>query len=208
MPSSLRPLSTLASLAKLTLGRLLPQPNRNYSLGLLVEASDLPHGEWTQSTQQTYRMGVISNRKNPITVRARKAKTTAARRLFSADGEEAASLIFTVMPYATDGDASVKVSEFGENHHKVLSKIVKIEQFAVVQPPEANDFGSNTCVEYHWQTPEGLRYGKGLAMQIDNILLSVTCTKNGDTVGWSEVFKMTTLQSKKIRSRLTGSQFS
>ncbi len=107
------PFTTLASLAQLTFGRLLPKPNKRFTVSLLLEESELFDAGWKKTLQQSWPMGVVKDRTDPIYVRARESKSTSSRRMFKKTSDVYADSIMTsVSPFVSAEDAAIVVTRF------------------------------------------------------------------------------------------------
>jgi hypothetical protein len=186
------------SLARLILPRLSLQPNRKYSLSLLLDDSGLPGSDWIRVVQQTLRTGAL-NRHDPINIRADQIKSTSARRLFK-NPVNSDSILIEVTPLASHVDASTRVDTFVERHVPRISGISNMTGYEVIEEPGSCELRPFKCVQYTWGVQGRMRTNRSVAGAFQNIFVYANYTSYENPMAWQSILDLASLQCEKIRT--------
>jgi hypothetical protein len=193
------------SIDKVTLLQFVPQPNKKFSLSLLLEESELPGSGWQRTVDQTFRTGALRKR-DPINTRAKSIKSTSARRGFK-NSANSDSILVEVTPFASHEDASIRAENFVEPLIRRLSKVVNVIDHEVMEGPGLRELDPYRCLQYRFRTQAGgIRSSRGLAGAVDEYGVHVGVVSDTTPWEWQAILDLTSLQVKKIREVIgTGS---
>jgi hypothetical protein len=188
----------IAAISELAFVQLLPKPTKKYSVSMLPITEDLPGEGWVKNSDQSWRIGVAKDGSSPKALRAKAIKSTRSRREFVRE-PDLERVLFSVAPYASDDDAGELINEFEENTHKMVSRVLNLDDFTTFDQIESRALGNSKCVEYRWDALGRIRVARAVAARVKNVYFSVTCQKYGVPTPWPYVFEMAILQSAKVR---------
>jgi hypothetical protein len=191
-------IARIATISQLAFIQMLPKPTKKYSVSMLPITEDLRGEGWVKKSEQSWRIGVAGDGTSPKALRAKAIKSTRARREFVRE-LDLERMLFSVAPYASDEDAGELINEFEENTHKMVTRVLNLDDFTTFDQVDSRALGNSKCVEYRWDALGRVRVARAVAARVKNVYFNVTCQKYDVPTPWPFVFDMAILQSNKVR---------
>ncbi len=189
----------LLGAAKVAVAMHGSQPNKERSVGLLLDPDEVPGGEWYTDLQQDM-VAHAFNKGDPEILRAKSIQSTASRRLLKTNANRR-SIFIEVGPFANSDDAMAWAASADDRTRRSMSGLMNLQEFALINDIELKEPGIARIFQYSSPYPEGLRISIAVSASVATVFLKVTCTDFGQPWPLEDVLEIVRAQMEKIRAR-------